>query len=488
MLTGLHPMRTGVLANAMTLRPEFETLAEAFRAAGYATAAATGVYHLSGNYGFDQGFERFTSVAPSALRRGADAVNADVLRVIRDHGAVANTRPLFLFVHYFDVHAPYLTHPEPTDYGRPVVSQALVDQLSAAYDVGVRSVDERLREVWTALERSNLAANTVLAITADHGEQIGEHGFTGGHVDLYRETIRVPLIIAGPGITQRRIPGLVSLMDLAPTLLDFAGLRFAHSTEGRSLLRELKGEPASYPARGLVVLGYPSYARSVAWRDEGVYFVRNFEPVYKSLSIAPASASAPSPATAPGRAPWRDEGDRRVFTIPAIDIEPFGIRLDIEAVRGCAANVVVSIAPGIDLSGPLQINGPTRLEYSLARLDSSFVTVNPRSCVKEIAWRFTRLASSERPADTRFHVGAASTRLFDVLSPSRKNKDADELFDVMTDPAMTNDVIDGYDAASIGRLRAALEARFVGYRLDKPGDASLSSDERERLRSLGYIK
>ena len=486
MLTGLHPMRTGVLANAMPLRPEFETMAEVFRRAGYATVAATGVYHLSERYGFDQGFDRFSSVAPKERRRTADAVNADVLRFVREYADEGNSRPLFLFVHYFDVHAPYMTHPEPTDYGRPDVSEALINELNTAYDAGVRSVDEHVREVWEALDRANVAGNTVVAITADHGEQLGEHGFTGGHADLYAETIRVPLIVAGPAIVRGRIGGTVSLMDVAPTLMDLAGLRFQGPTEGRTLRPALTRQAAVAPRRGLLVLGYPSYARSLGWREGPLYFIRNLEGVYKALAVGPIPQSEFPPATAGREAAWRDEGDRRIFSVPAVDYEPRRIVLDIAGPRGCIAEAVVSIAPGIDLSDPLKIVGSMRLQYSVARLDSSFVTVTPRSCAHRVTWRFLRAGAFEGIASDE--AATVSTRLFNSLLAWRKNKDTNELFDVAGDPDMSRDVMGKYDIRVGDELAAALEAAFVGYRLDRPGDASFSSEERERLRSLGYIR
>jgi hypothetical protein len=112
MLTGLHPLRTGLLSNAMPLPPGFETVAEAFRRGDYATIGATGVYHLSQRYGFDRGFERFSGIADDAIRRSADSVNADVLHMVDDYVASRSNQPLFLFVHYFDVHAPYAGHPK----------------------------------------------------------------------------------------------------------------------------------------------------------------------------------------------------------------------------------------------------------------------------------------------------------------------------------------------------------------------------------------
>jgi hypothetical protein len=483
MLTGQHPLVTGVLSNAMTLAPGVETIAEVFRNAGYATAGATGVYHLSDRYGFAQGFDQFTSVTmDAAVRRSADAVNADVLRLIRTYKASTPDRPLFLFVHYFDVHAPYIGLPDAAKYGPGLRSPASIEELTRAYDAGIRSVDTHVAQVWQALQNAGLAENSIIAITADHGEQLGEHGMTGGHADLYSETIRVPLILAGPGIIPTRVRACASLLDLAPTLLGLTGLRFSGPTTGRPI-----GHPSAaswIPSlRPLLVLGYPTYARSIGLLVNRTYYVRNFEKVYEALTVGPESATKPDvPAR---RADLQRTGSSQTFFIPALDFEPQQVTLVVDVGLDCKTDLTISIPPGIELSPHLTITTPTQVTYSVARLDSSFVTTTPTGCVKDITWSHQKLQTSGLLATTGMRVPST---LFNTISTPRRNSTADEFFDLGTDPEMTRNIIGVEPFADVATLKRTLEEAFVRELHPGAKAFTFSREELERLRSLGYLQ
>jgi hypothetical protein len=126
------------------------------------------------------------------------------------------------------------------------------------------------------------------------------------------------------------------------------------------------------------------------------------------------------------------------------------------------------------------------VEYSLARLDSSFVTATPGTCVDTVAWRFDRL-DKDASRRSAARVGIES-RLFGTLSSPRRNTTGDELFNLIRDVQMTENLFDGNDAATIATERAVMERTFVSYFLQAGGPASFSFDEIERLRSLGYIR
>jgi Sulfatase len=485
MLTGLHPVKTGLLSNAMVLAPEVETLAEVLREAGYATWGATGVYHLSSRHGFGQGFDRFEAVPlEAAVRRPADAVNADVVRWIQESTAERSDRPLFLFVHYFDVHYPYINHEHPERFPGDTSLRSTIE----AYDSGVRFVDAHIRSIWSALERADRASNTIIVITSDHGEQLGEHGVIAGHLDLYQETIRVPLIIAGPGIAPRRIRDTVSSMDIGPTILEAVGRSFSGRTDGRSLARLLDGRARAADAdRPLLVLGYPHYVRSLALRYGSLFYVRNLEWVYRSITVGPIPATERPPGAVARRAESVTEGKRRVFTIPAVDFEPYQIIVDVRSRSDCKVDLGISLPSGVELAGTLTIQGPARIRYAVARLDSSFITAEPGACVDGVTWTFERLVSPEL-ASAAEKTGVP-TRLFDTMATMRKHSLVDELFDVMQDPAMTKNLIGAVDRSRVDTLEAMLEATFEdhGARVS-PTRFSMPPEEVERLRSLGYIR
>ena len=221
LLTSLHPLQHGVMANAEPLPAEVETLAEALGRRGYFTMGSVAVHHMRRRYGFDQGFElysdRWNREDPLNGRydRGAADVNQSVRAMIDTYLRQGTSSPFFLFVHYFDVHAPYVDHeglgiaaqvsdPSPADNQADIINR---------YDSEVRFVDEHIERIHDYLDERGLMTNTYFVVTADHGEQLGEHGMSKGHADIYRETLRIPWC-RGPararsGSGQERAPGVL---------------------------------------------------------------------------------------------------------------------------------------------------------------------------------------------------------------------------------------------------------------------------------------
>jgi arylsulfatase A-like enzyme len=120
-----------------------------------------------------------------------------------------------------------------TDYGT---------SKSDLYDGEVSYVDAQVGELWKQLENRKLMDNTLLILTADHGEALGEHDLIGHKWKVYEETLHVPLILVGPGIPHgHRIRALAHHIDIAPTLLDYVGLSRPDFYEGKSLLPMIEG-------------------------------------------------------------------------------------------------------------------------------------------------------------------------------------------------------------------------------------------------------
>jgi len=173
--------------------------------------------------------------------------------------------PFFLFVHYFDAHDPYEPPPEftPPGYdpslgfilrngiaervlnGGAALTAAERENLIAAYDGEIASLDRRFGELLERLRAEGALENSIIAVVSDHGESFGEHGliFHGHH--LYDDLTHAVLILQGKGIAPGRIEdSTVSGVDVAPTLLDLAGVDLPGSMEGRSLRSSLEGKPA----------------------------------------------------------------------------------------------------------------------------------------------------------------------------------------------------------------------------------------------------
>ena len=158
----------------------------------------------------------------------------------------------FLWVHLFEPHAPY---GDPSDH-RPVGER---------YDDEVAEADRQVARLVEALGKES--ASTLIAVAGDHGEAFGEHGEISHSVFVYDTTLRVPLVIAGPGIAPSVVHGAVGLVDLAPTLLGQLGpIKF--DSDGIDLKAALAGaEPAGARALCRILCAAPRFRLEPSARD-----------------------------------------------------------------------------------------------------------------------------------------------------------------------------------------------------------------------------
>jgi arylsulfatase A-like enzyme len=151
----------------------------------------------------------------------------------------------FLYVQYVAPHTPYLAHPLGFLKTPPPLDAAHLDLLRERYHGEVVYSDAMLGELLARLEREGFLRNAYVVVTSDHGEAFLEHGRFEHGYDLHREVVDVPLVIAGPGIAPgTRVAEPVELLDLAPTLLDLAGVAIPESFHGRNLRPLLAGRTA----------------------------------------------------------------------------------------------------------------------------------------------------------------------------------------------------------------------------------------------------
>jgi choline-sulfatase len=239
-LTGLTPLLHGIRDNgAYVLPPGVRTVAQDFQAGGYRTAAFVSGFPLKRRFGFDRGFELYDDNLPRGkdarrtayVERTADLTTDAALRWLASAPAPGRENaPFFLWIHYFDPHAPYEA---PAEYMVGVASP---------YDGETTFVDAQLARLLRAVDERGKGRATFILVTADHGESLGEHGEDTHGIFLYDATIRVPMILVGPGIAPRVVERPVARgIDVLPTLLDYAGLA-AGKVEGRSLRRAAAGE------------------------------------------------------------------------------------------------------------------------------------------------------------------------------------------------------------------------------------------------------
>ncbi|MBX6342800.1 MAG: sulfatase, partial [Thermomicrobiaceae bacterium] len=283
LFTGLYPSKHGAHDEHHYLAPSVPTLAEELANAGYVTVGYCGNPWVSDATGLTRGFQRYDDLRPRhpgprrqldrALRKmravvsGRPARRADLTteRAARDLARLARgDRPFFMFVHYNEPHTPrHLPRHAATrflgpEYGwedaeplsRDVngyIAGAVqwsprdLDVFTRLYDAALAYDDERIGQLIETLRAAGALDDTVVVVTADHGENLGEHALLGHKLCLYDTLLRVPLIVRYPGAFPRgeRVRRQVQGVDLAPTLYALLGLADRWLDQpggGRSLL------------------------------------------------------------------------------------------------------------------------------------------------------------------------------------------------------------------------------------------------------------
>jgi len=313
--TGRFPSQNGFDAAAFPLLASFNpTLASLLKDAGYETVAAVDNPNVAAALGYAKGFDRYLETwQQPELRTEMDrtrAITEEGKRVVR---AARGARPLFLWLHYVNPHAPY-SPPAPFDTrfldaaanagpelrlrpgfhgGIPrtlfVSGHRQLGWYVAQYDGEIAAVDEQIGRVLGALHASALAANTVVVLTSDHGESLGEHDYYFDHgEDLFDGTLAVPLIVAVPEGVGRHSSALAWSLDLLPTILEAAGVPRPEGLPGQSLVGQVEGHHAA------------THERLFAQNEEGL--VAAWNAAYKIVAAPGAGgattfASRPHPAT-----------------------------------------------------------------------------------------------------------------------------------------------------------------------------------------------
>ena len=270
-LTGLNPYRHGLRVMHGTSEYRLDesqvTLAEILRDEGYDTAAFVSAFPVAEYFGLQQGFEVFNAdfqpenendlvaggvVSTGAAQRRAEETSNLAIEWLRDCD-----HPFFLWLHYFDPHDVKLLPPKEAVQPWAKPPKGMKARLKFFYDFEIRYMDRHIGRVFDALEEFGMTDDTVIVVTSDHGEGLGDHDWWT-HGILYQEQVRVPLIVRVPGQAQApRVSSTVRSIDLVPTLLDLAGIgpgdrrRF----DGRSLRPLLTGEKTD--------LGLIAYSDSV---------------------------------------------------------------------------------------------------------------------------------------------------------------------------------------------------------------------------------
>ncbi|NQY91474.1 MAG: sulfatase [Deltaproteobacteria bacterium] len=249
MFTGLYPAEHGVISMGGNAKVpgDLPTLAERMREGGYATAAFTGGANMSARFGFDRGFDLYKS--PGKL------MGEGVKPALDWVDSLPAGKPFFLFVHGFEPHRPYRSEAQDRlalglassrRKGWASVCEsgerpADLDRWILEYDAAIHGGDRAFGRLLAGLSERGLGDDTIVMFTSDHGEEFFEHGHCFHLYRLYREILRVPLLVRVPGVEPSRVAGVVpASVAVASTLLDLVGLGGA-GFSGESLARLITG-------------------------------------------------------------------------------------------------------------------------------------------------------------------------------------------------------------------------------------------------------
>ena len=214
LMTGRYPPGHGSRHNGIKVDATVPTLAKALSAAGFTSGAFVSAFPLDRRFGLNDGFAAYDDKMPREGRKRAENERAGRLTVDQAIAWLRLTPPgpgnrLFLWVHLFEPHAPY---------GDPKSGRPALDR----YDDEIAESDVQVGRVIEALGPE--AASSLIVVAADHGEAFGEHGEVSHSLFVYDTTLRVPLIVAGPGTRPVVVNSPVSLVDVAPTVLRLLGV------------------------------------------------------------------------------------------------------------------------------------------------------------------------------------------------------------------------------------------------------------------------
>jgi arylsulfatase A-like enzyme len=267
-MTGRVASQTGYGKSHPLLLGFNPTLASVLKDAGYETLATVDNPNVASSLGYARGFDRYRETWEEAsLATEMDRARAITADAVRTLGQAKPARPFFLWLHYVNPHAPY-EPPAPWNTAfldddalrgpglravdgfhggvpRPwSIPGKGLGWYVAQYDGEIAAVDAEVGKVIEALDASLVRDRTLVVITSDHGESLGEHDYYFDHGEnLFDPAMRIPLLVAGPGVAPgRRTDVLATTLDLVPTVLDAVKVSYPPDLSGESLLPAARGE------------------------------------------------------------------------------------------------------------------------------------------------------------------------------------------------------------------------------------------------------
>ena len=244
LLTGFQPYTHGARNNGThKMGAEVRSIAQRLKEEGFSTGAVTSAFVLDSRFGLDSGFDSYDDDLSGGTGQGnfgfAETTAVDTSRRALEWLERRGDERWFLWIHYFDPHSDY-NPPEPY---RSRFKGSL-------YDGEIAYTDAMFGEVIDHLSAKNELDKTLVVVTSDHGEALGEHGESTHGLFIYDATTHVPLIMSHPRLPSgERIDDVVGLVDVAPTAFDLLGVAYGADFDGRSLAGRMLSADASVEER-----------------------------------------------------------------------------------------------------------------------------------------------------------------------------------------------------------------------------------------------
>jgi arylsulfatase A-like enzyme len=292
-LTSSYYLEYGYGKDKKKLSPYRKMVSEALHQAGITTAGFHSNAYLCNFFGWNRGWDIFYDGMDVEVSDKVPYIKAPDLnkKVLKWLAMQSLENPMFLWVHYMDVHEPYVPEKkylEKVDpdldldedimfslfrnvlLKRDVSNKNQIEILRKLYLAGVRRIDDYVKEFFDLLDRVNLLEDSAVIITADHGDEFGEHGGLSHDGKMYKELVDVPLIIYDSVRNEGQVSDMVvSTLDVSPTILHLFGLEPEDRFEGSSLL-----PLDQYPNKGVFGEGTDKHGSSESGEEKEVHFYR----------------------------------------------------------------------------------------------------------------------------------------------------------------------------------------------------------------------
>jgi arylsulfatase A-like enzyme/Tfp pilus assembly protein PilF len=263
LLSGTYPLHHRVRDNGgLAVPEELELVSETLRQHGFTTSAFVAAYVLHSKWGLDQGFDHYSDAFNRARYERILLQNekraGEVIGLAEDWIRAHESFRFFTWIHLFDPHTPY--HPP-----------APFDELEDPYRGEVEYVDAALGGFFEFLRTEGLYDRSLVVLTGDHGESLGEHGEREHGLFVYEPTVRVPLVLRAPiGFPRKRVAVLVEHVDVVPTVLDLVGVPIPAAMQGESLADVMFGGEADGDATAYTETFYPR--RHLGWAELRAFY------------------------------------------------------------------------------------------------------------------------------------------------------------------------------------------------------------------------